>query len=153
MASKFRLEFSYYVLFADYIANSRDSYVFTSNTNQLPIRTQLVGDRSGEPIENFVICLPDSQVLESMGAEAVQSTCVTITIVDDDCKRAIIIILLTLIMQLSLILTAVVIGFRNLFEVVMEGETKPVCADVKPEALRLDPFDRVPLSIQINPGR
>ena len=72
----------------DYTANNEDPYVFTSSTRQLPIRTQLVGDRAGEPIETFMICLPDSQVLQSMSAEAVQPTCVTITIVDDDCKRA-----------------------------------------------------------------
>ena len=71
---------------ADYISNGENRYVFTSNTSQLPIRTQLVGDRAGEPIETFMICLPDAQVLESMGAQAVQPTCVTITIVDDDSK-------------------------------------------------------------------
>ena len=70
----------------DYISNSETPYVFTSNTSQLSIRTQLVGDRAGEPIETFMICLPDAQVLQSMGAQAVQPTCVTITIIDDDCK-------------------------------------------------------------------
>ena len=60
--------------------------MFTSNTSQLPIKTRLVGDRAGEPIERFMICLPDAQVLQPMGAEAIEPTCVTITIVDDDCK-------------------------------------------------------------------
>ena len=71
---------------ADYISNSENPYVFTNDTDQLPIRTQLVGDRAGEPIETFMICLPDAQVLQSMGAQAVQPTCVTITIIDNDCK-------------------------------------------------------------------
>ena len=71
---------------ADYLSNDAIPYVFTSGISELPIRTQLVGDRSNEPIENFMICLPDSQMLQLMGAEAVQPTCVTITIVDDDCK-------------------------------------------------------------------
>ena len=49
--------------------------------------------------------------------------------------------------------TAVVIGFKNPTEVVVEGGTTSVCAEVKPEGLRLDPFDRVPLSIvRVNPG-
>ena len=74
------------MILADYISNSAAPYVFTNDTSELSIRTQLVVDRSGEPIENFMICLPDSQVLQLMGAEAVQPTCVTITIVDDDCK-------------------------------------------------------------------
>ena len=146
---------SVYVMFlADYRSNSEDPYVFTSSTRQLPIRTQLVGDRAGEPIENFMICLPDSQVLQLMDAEAVQPTCVTITIVDDDCKLTsnCYINLANLHMQLFSIVIAVVIGFRNSFEVVMEGGTKTVCAYVMPEGLRLDPFDRVPLSIQTNPG-
>ena len=58
----------------------------TNDTDQLLSRTQLVGDRAGEPSETFMICLPDAQVLQSMGAQAVQPTCVTITIIDDDCK-------------------------------------------------------------------
>ena len=70
----------------DYIPNSGDSYVFTSSINRLPIKTQLVGDRAGEPIETFMICLPDAQVLQSMGAQAIEPMCVTITIVDDDSK-------------------------------------------------------------------
>lgn len=48
--------------------------------------------------------------------------------------------------------SAVVIGFKNSFEAVIEGGRKTVCAKVKPEGLRLDPFDRVPLSVQTNPG-
>ena len=74
------------MLLADYISNSANPYVFTNDTRELPIRTQLVTDRAGESIENFMICLPEAQVLRSMGAEPVQPTCVTITIVDDDCK-------------------------------------------------------------------
>jgi hypothetical protein len=75
-----------HVLLTDYRSNSGDPYVFTSSTDQLPIRTQLLGDRAGEPIENFTICLPDSQVLQLMGAEAIEPICVTIVIIDDDCK-------------------------------------------------------------------
>lgn len=71
---------------ADYISDSGELYIFTSSTRQLPIKTQLIGDRDGEPIENFMICLPEAQVLQSMGAEAVDPMCVTIIIVDDDCK-------------------------------------------------------------------
>ena len=83
--TKLRTDFNFMIP-ADYISDSAAPYVFTNNTGQLPIRTQLVEDRSGEPIENFMICLPDLQTLQSMGAQAVQPTCVTITIVDDDCK-------------------------------------------------------------------
>ena len=72
------------IFHADYTANSGYLYIFTNSTQQLPIRTQLVGDRAGEPIENFMICLPDS----IMGARVIEPTCVTITIVDDDCKYA-----------------------------------------------------------------
>ena len=60
--------------------------MFTRDTRQLPIRTQLVQNRAGEGIESFMICLPDAQVLQPMGAEAVEPRCVTITIIDDDCK-------------------------------------------------------------------
>ena len=49
-------------------------------------------------------------------------------------------------------LSAVVIGFKNSFEAMVEGRTIAICAEVKPEGLRLDPFDRVPLSIRTNPG-
>lgn len=48
--------------------------------------------------------------------------------------------------------TAVVVGFKNTFEAVVEGRTTIVCAEVKPEGLRIDPFDRVPLRIRANPG-
>ena len=48
--------------------------------------------------------------------------------------------------------TAVVIGFKNPTEAVVEGRTKSVCAEVKPEGLRLDPFDNVPLTVRINSG-
>ena len=74
------------MLLADYTSNSENPYVFTNDTRELPIRTQLVTNRAGESIENFMICLPDAQALRSMGAQPVQPTCVTITIVDDDCK-------------------------------------------------------------------
>ena len=47
--------------------------------------------------------------------------------------------------------TAVVIGFKNSFEAVVEGRNTTVCAEVKEEGLRLDPFDRVPLAVQTNP--
>lgn len=48
-----------------------------------------------------MICLPEAQVLRSMDAEVVEPMCVTITIVDDDCKIllfAMFIVFLTLIM-------------------------------------------------------
>ena len=46
-------------------------------------------------------------------------------------------------------LIAVVIGFKNPSEAVVEGGTTTVCAQVKPEGLRLDPFDRVPLLFRL----
>ena len=51
-------------------------------------------------------------------------------------------------------MTAVVIGFKNPLEAVVEGRatTLTVCAEVKPEGLGLDPFDRVSLTIRTNPG-
>ena len=49
-------------------------------------------------------------------------------------------------------LIAVVIGFKNSFEAVTEGEMTSVCAEVKPEGLMLDPFDEIPLSIRTNQG-
>ena len=49
-------------------------------------------------------------------------------------------------------LIAVVIGFKNSLETVMEGGTKSVCAVVKPDGLMLDPFDRVPLTVRTDPG-
>ena len=70
----------------DYVANDNDPYVFTSTTRQLPIRTTLMTDRAGESVEQFTICLPDQTVFTSMGAEAVEPTCATINIIDDDCK-------------------------------------------------------------------
>ena len=71
---------------ADYRSNIAEPYVFTSSITQLPIQTQLIEDRSSEPIKTFTICLPDSQVLQPMGAEAVEPMCVAITVVDDDSK-------------------------------------------------------------------
>ena len=63
--------------------------MYTRDTRQLPIRTQLVQNRAGEGIESFTICLPNDTVLQPMmGAEAVEPRCATITIVDDDCKIA-----------------------------------------------------------------
>ena len=47
---------------------------------------------------------------------------------------------------------AVVIGFKNRREAVVEGGTISVCAEVKREGLRLDPFDDVSLTVRINPG-
>ena len=49
-------------------------------------------------------------------------------------------------------LLAVVIGFKNKFETVMEGGTKSICAVVKSDGLMLDPFDHVPLTIRTDPG-
>ena len=50
-------------------------------------------------------------------------------------------------------LIAIVIGFKNSFETVMEGGMKSVCAVIKPDGLILDPFDRVPLIIRTDPGK
>jgi hypothetical protein len=144
-----------HVLLTDYRSNSGASYVFTSSTNQVPIRTQLIGDRAGEPIENFRICLPDSQVLQPMGAEAIEPICVTIIIIDDDCKLLQVILTPFVKHSYNVIFCkyiAVVIGFKNSLEAVVEGGTTTVCAEVKPEGLRLDPFDSVPLIIRTNPG-
>ena len=44
-------------------------------------------------------------------------------------------------------LIAVVIGFKNTVEIVMEGGTKSVCAVVKPDDLMLNLFDRLPLTV------
>ena len=69
---------------ADYISNSENHYVFTNDTDQL---YQLeLNWLEIELVNPFMICLPDAEVLWSMGAQAVQPTCVTITIVDNDCK-------------------------------------------------------------------
>jgi hypothetical protein len=76
------------MLLVDYRSISENPYVFTNDTSQLSIRTQLLQDRADESIENFTICLPEAQVLRSLGAEAVQPTCVIITIIDDDGKIA-----------------------------------------------------------------
>ena len=59
--------------------------MFTSETREQPIATQLLEDRTGESAEYFIICLPE-QELQRMGAEAVAPTCVRIVILDDDCK-------------------------------------------------------------------
>ena len=59
-------------------------YVFTSTTTELPIRTQLTTDRSGESIEYFMICLPPFKTMD--GVEAVYPSCLNVTIIDDDCK-------------------------------------------------------------------
>ena len=71
---------------SDYLSNSGDPYVFTTNINQLPIRTQLNQDQSREKLEYFKICLPVAQFLQSMDAEAVEPSCATIFIIDDDSK-------------------------------------------------------------------
>ena len=74
-----------YITDTDYIPNGDYLYVFTSETRELPIETRLQQDRAGESVEDFMICLPE-QTLQMMGAEAVAPTCVTVTIIDDDCK-------------------------------------------------------------------
>ena len=47
----------------------------------------------------------------------------------------------------------ILIGFRNSFEMVIEGDEKDVCVEVKREGLSLDPFDYVTFSIQKNLGK
>jgi hypothetical protein len=48
--------------------------------------------------------------------------------------------------------TAIVIGFKNSLETVVEGGTTIVGAEVKPEGWTLNPFDHLPLTIRTNPG-
>ena len=69
----------------DYIPNANHLYVFTSETREQPIATQLLEDQTGESAEYFIICLPE-QELQRMSAEAVAPTCVRVVILDDDCK-------------------------------------------------------------------
>ena len=149
------------ILYADYIPNDDHLYVFTSETRELPIETRLQQDRAREGVEDFIICLPE-QTLQMMGAEAVAPTCVSITIVDDDCKGFYIYIVYTTqllhIFQPSHNFTmtpAVVIGFSdsNSSVILLEGgPTQTVCVDVKRYGLPIDPFDQVPLIIQTDRG-
>ena len=78
------------------MANDNDPYVFTSTTRQLQIRTTLMTDRAGESVEQFTICLPNQTVLTLMGAEAVEPTCATIKIIDDDCKYGVFVSITTI---------------------------------------------------------
>lgn len=80
----------------DYIANSDYIYTFTSDTRSLPIQTQLVADRAGEGIENFMICLP-------IQLQVTSPNCVDITIIDDDCKYIIQFHLAYLLLSLSIL--------------------------------------------------
>ena len=66
----------------DYNANADHTYVFTNETTQLQVATTIVPDRMGESIELIQICLPNLQ----SPAASVTPTCVTIRILDDDCR-------------------------------------------------------------------
>ena len=70
----------------DFTPNADHIYVFTNETNELPIATQLRGDRSGESIESFTICLPATNMYSPQIAQGVAPSCVTVMIIDDDCK-------------------------------------------------------------------
>ena len=72
---------------SDYVSDSEDLYyIFTKSIIELPIRIELVDNWKRELTENFMICLPDAQALQSMGAETVEPSCTTIVVIDDDCK-------------------------------------------------------------------
>ena len=67
---------------ADYTVN-QNRYVFTNETFTLPIRIQLLEDRSGEGIESFDLTLMLPQ--QSISADIVFPGSVTVVIIDDDC--------------------------------------------------------------------
>ena len=70
--------------FTDYAPNANHTYVFTSETNEIPIATQLGEDRSGESIESFFIDLPTR--FSPPIAQSVVPTRAEVRIIDDDCK-------------------------------------------------------------------
>ena len=71
-----------YTYYADYTIN-QNRYVFTNETLSLPIGIQLIGDRSGEEIERFNLTLVLPQ--QSISADIVFPSSVTVVIIDDDC--------------------------------------------------------------------
>ena len=58
--------------------------MFTNETNELPIATELVEDLLAEDDEVILICLPSLQ--EYTMAETADPDCVRVTINDDDRK-------------------------------------------------------------------
>ena len=71
----------------DYAPNANHTYVFTNETSELPIATQLRADRSGESIEIFFISLPPNARYSPPIAESVVPIQVQVRIIDDDCKE------------------------------------------------------------------
>ena len=71
--------------FTDYTPNADHTYVFTSETNELPIATRLGEDRSGESIESFFIDFPAR--FSPTIAQSVVPTRAEVRIIDDDCKN------------------------------------------------------------------
>ena len=90
--SQFSIAISFCVL--DYLFNIENPIYSQRTVPQLPIKTRLLQDQVSEAAENFTICLPDAQVLQPMGAAAVYPSCVTITIIDDDCKAILLAIMI-----------------------------------------------------------
>lgn len=71
--------------FTDYVPNADHTYVFTSETNELPIATQLGEDQSGESIESFFIDFPAR--FSPPIARSVVPSRAEVRIIDDDCKK------------------------------------------------------------------
>ena len=71
-------------LSTDFIANSDHLYVFTNETNELPIATEIVDDLLAEDDEVILICLPNLQ--EYKLALSTNPNCVRVTINDNDRK-------------------------------------------------------------------
>lgn len=77
--------FIYYALSPDFIAHSDHLYVFTNETNELPIATELVEDLLAEDDEAINICLPNLR--DYTMAELADPDCVRVTINDNDRKK------------------------------------------------------------------
>ena len=77
--------FIYYALSTDFVAHSDHLYVFTNETNELPIATELVEDLLAEDDEAINICLPNLQ--DYTMAELADPDCVRVTINDNDRKK------------------------------------------------------------------
>ena len=77
--------FIYYAFSTDFIAHSDHQYVFTNETNELPIATELVEDLLAEDDEAINICLPNLR--DYTMAELADPDCVRVTINDNDRKK------------------------------------------------------------------
>ena len=69
------------------LQNDDHSYIFTREINELPIATTLLTDRSGEGIESFIITLLPPVGTGADNVRIVSPSNVTVTIIDDDCKK------------------------------------------------------------------